>query len=322
MTERNLGRPLVAGIDIGGTTIRAGLVTEEGEILCSRAWLTHDFPEPEKLIHRLADACQNMAEEYSGYTWIGTGIGAPNGNFFRGTIEFAPNLNWKGIVPLAAQMEEKTGKTCLLTNDANAGALGEMLFGGAKKMQDFLFITLGTGLGSGIVCGGRLIYGHDGFAGELGHVIVNPGGRLCGCGRRGCLETYCSASGLVMTYREIHTRQNPESFGKPQQVTAKHIYELAVEEDADALNAFDQFSRTLGEALANAVAMTSPEAIFLFGGLASAADLIIPKTKKYMEAAMLPIFQNKVQLLRSGLPENDAAILGAASLVWNQLKKS
>jgi glucokinase len=219
-------------------------------------------------------------------------------------------------------MEQKTGKTCLLTNDANAGALGEMLFGAAKNMRDFLFITLGTGLGSGIVCGGTLIYGHDGFAGELGHVIVNPGGRLCGCGRKGCLETYCSASGLIMTYREIHTGGNSESFGKPQNITAKHIYELAMQGDAEALNAFEQFSKTLGEALANAVAITSPEAIFLFGGLASAADLIIPKTKKYMEASLLTIFQNKVRILRSGLPENDAAILGAASLVWNQLKKS
>jgi glucokinase len=317
-----MGHSLVAGVDIGGTCIRAGLVSEQGEILSSREWPTRDFPEPEKLVNLLAIECQKMAEEHSGYTWVGTGIGAPNGNFFRGTIEFAPNLSWKGIVPLAEQIEQKTGKTCLLTNDANAGALGEMLFGAAKNMHDFLFITLGTGLGSGIVCGGRLVYGHDGFAGELGHVIVNPGGRLCGCGRKGCLETYCSATGLIMTYREIHSGGKPESFGKPQNITAKHIYELAMQGEAEALNAFEQFSKTLGEALANAVAITSPESIFLFGGLASADDLIIPKTKKYMEASLLPIFQNKVQILCSGLPENDAAILGAASLVWNQLKKS
>ncbi len=317
-----MSTPIVAGIDIGGTTIHAGFTDQNGQIIRRLEWLTAEYPEPHLLASSLAGELKKVAAEIPDSAWLGTGVGAPNGNFFRGTIEFAPNLRWKGIVPLADMITRETGLPCLLTNDANAGALGEMHFGAAKNMKDFLFITLGTGLGSGVVCGGSLVYGHDGFAGELGHVIVEPDGRPCGCGRNGCLETYCSASGLVKSYLEESLPHNPEGFGRHKNLSAKHIFDLAMEGDSDAIRAFDRFCKTLGVALANTVAITSPQAIFIFGGLAAAKDLIIPKTKHYMEENLLQIFRNKVEILNSGLPENDAAILGAASLIWDQLKKS
>lgn len=317
-----MSKKIVAGVDIGGTTIHAGFTDVHGQILRRLEFLTADFPEPHLFAAHLAEELNKAAADIPDSEWAGTGVGAPNGNFFKGTIEFAPNLRWKGVVPLAHMIAHETRLPCLLTNDANAGALGEMHFGAARNLDDFLFITLGTGVGSGIVSGGRLIYGHDGFAGELGHVIIREDGRLCGCGRKGCLETYCSASGLVNNYREEVLAQDPETFGMHKNLTAKHVFDLALEGDPKAIRAFDRFCKTLGLALANAVAVTSPKAIFIFGGLAAAKDLIIPKTKHYMEENLLQIFRNKVDLLPSGLPENDAAILGAASLIWDQMKKS
>jgi len=314
-------REVVAGIDIGGTTVQIGLITADGKVFSHVCLQTRDYFKPENLAEAVSEKIKSaLAEVGPDYRLKGVGIGAPNGNFYRGTIEYAPNLKWFGVIPLAEMIEKEIGLPCLLTNDANAAALGEMMFGAAKGLKEFIFITLGTGLGSGIVTNGQLVYGHDGFAGELGHVTVVSKGRLCGCGRTGCLETYCSAPGLVKTYQEIHFRHNPTLKHIPgdTDMTAKIVFEKALEGEKEALEAFSFTSEILGQALANAVAFTSPQAIFLFGGLASAGDLLFKDVRRHMEENLLNIYKGKVQILPSGLPENDAALLGAASLVWNQ----
>lgn len=303
-------QPLVAGIDIGGTNIVYGLVTSEGKILTKGSMATALFPEIELLVKTVTDKIFQLLEDFPQHKLIGCGIGAPNGNFYTGNIEHAPNLVWKGIVPLASLFEKALGVKSVITNDANAAALGEMLFGSAKGLTDFILITLGTGLGSGIVTGGKLLYGHDGFAGELGHWIVKPGGRPCGCGRRGCLETYCSATGLVKTYKEITQTLAP--------VTAKEIYERALQYDMHALKAFEITGETLGLALANAVTVTSPQSFVFFGGLANAGEIVFKSLRLSFEKNLHIIYKNKVQLLLSSLNENDGAVLGAASLIWNE----
>lgn len=310
---------LVAGIDIGGTTINMGLVNAEGQILQRVQLSTLAYPEPAQLVSALSQKVKALFYDLGAeYTLKGIGVGAPNGNFYKGTIEFAPNLKWFGVVPLADMIAKQMNCSCLLTNDANAAALGEMLFGAAKGLNDFIFITLGTGLGSGIVTNGKLVYGHDGFAGEMGHVIVVPEGRLCNCGRLGCLETYCSAPGLVKTYKEICLKQNPALQWNDRDINSRHIFELATQKNPEALEAFAYTAKMLGHALANAVAFTSPSAIFLFGGLSAAGDLLIEDVRKHMEDNLLNIYKGKIQVYPSGLPENDAAVLGAASLIWHQ----
>lgn len=315
---------IAAGIDIGGTNTVFGLVDETGKILIEDTIETKSYPNPEQLAKAVSEKILekfNALNTKNNFELIGVGIGAPNGNYFNGTIEFAPNLNWKGVIPLATYFEKYTNVKSVLTNDANAAAMGEMIFGGARGMKDFLFITLGTGLGSGIVINGEMVYGHDGFAGELGHVIVEKKGRLCGCGRNGCLETYCSATGIVKTYAELKVeslsregRLNMESFGEA--ITAETIYQRAQMGESEALEAFRKTGEILGTALANAVAISSPEAIFLFGGLAKSGDFIFRPTVKYFEENLLNIYKNKVKILPSQLNENNAAILGAASLVF------
>lgn len=301
--------PIVAiGIDIGGTNIKVGLVDRIGAVLDQFTLKTAEYPTPRPLADDLSAQIEELAENYA---LLGIGIGAPNGNFYRGSIEHPPNLAWEGVTPFASWMAEATGVPCFLTNDANAAALGEMLFGAAKGMSDFLFITLGTGLGSGIVVGGKLVYGHDGTAGEIGHVIVEPGGRPCGCGRRGCLEQYASATGVVITYRELNPDASPDT-------TSRGISERAASGEQAALDAFEQTAKVLGLALANSVAYTQPEAIFLFGGLAAAGDLLFEPVRRHFEANLLNIYQGKTTILPSGLSESDAAILGAASLIWQQ----
>ena len=301
--------PIVAiGIDIGGTSIKVGLVDRIGAVLDQFTLKTAEYPTPRPLADDLSAQIEELAENYA---LLGIGIGAPNGNFYRGSIEHPPNLAWEGVTPFASWMAEATGVPCFLTNDANAAALGEMLFGAAKGMSDFLFITLGTGLGSGIVVGGKLVYGHDGTAGEIGHVIVEPGGRPCGCGRRGCLEQYASATGVVITYRELNPDASPDT-------TSRGISERAASGEQAALDAFEQTAKVLGLALANSVAYTQPEAIFLFGGLAAAGDLLFEPVRRHFEANLLNIYQGKTTILPSGLSESDAAILGAASLIWQQ----
>jgi glucokinase len=301
---------LVAGIDIGGTNVVLGLVTKQGKILWKESFPTKDFSEFESLVKHTTEEVQKALRKIPNAKLIGCGIGAPNGNYYTGNIEHAPNLVWKGIVPVAQLFAERLDTKCLITNDANAAALGEMLYGAAKSYTDFIFITLGTGLGSGIVVNGELVYGHDGFAGELGHVIIEKGGRLCGCGRHGCLETYCSATGLVTTYKELTGNQSSE-------IDSKYVYQKATENEPEALEAFAHTGETLGLALANAVAYTSPQAFFLFGGLARAGNFLMDPTREHFEKNIHNIYRGKVTLHLSQLNENDGAVLGAASLIWN-----
>ena len=313
---------LVAGIDIGGTNTVFGLVDEKGNILLKESVATEHFPIPEDLVAVVCERIKKSVAAFSHkYNFVGVGIGAPNGNYFKGTIEFAPNLKWEGIVPLAKLFSERLNVKAVLTNDANAAAIGEMMFGGAKGMKDFLFITLGTGLGSGIVANGELILGHDSFAGEIGHVILFPDGRQCGCGRKGCLETYCSATGIKRTYSDLLMRHPEKNNLSGKVADAKYIYDKAVQGYTDALEAFNYTGDVLGLALANSVAYTSPEAIFLFGGLALAGDFIFKPTIESFERNLLNIYKNKIKIIPSQLKENDAAILGAASLILKELNE-
>jgi glucokinase len=247
---------------------------------------------------------------------IGMGIGAPNGNYYTGTIDFAPNLKWEGVVHLVDLFKKHFNFPVYLTNDANAAAIGERIYGAAKGIDDFVMVTLGTGLGSGFVVNGNLVYGHDGFAGELGHTIVEKNGRTCGCGRKGCLETYASASGIVRTAKEILENSNSSLLSDLNEITSKSIASAAIEGDQLALDIFDYTAEKLGFSLANTVAISSPKLIVLFGGLAQSGDLIIKPTKNYMEDYLLNIYKNKVDIVQSKLKASDAAILGASALVW------
>lgn len=313
-------QPLAVGIDIGGTNTVFGLVNQQGEILVKENIHTEQFPFPEDLV---AVVCEHIKKAFqpfaTTYEMKGVGIGAPNGNHFKGTIEFAPNLKWKGVIPIVQLFSEHLSIKSFLTNDANAAALGEMIFGGAKGMRNFLFITLGTGLGSGIIANGELIYGHDSCAGEIGHVILFPDGRQCGCGRKGCLETYCSATGIKRTYADLLMSRHEKSDLKEKVADAKYIFDKALQGDEVAIEAFNYTGKILGLALANSVAYTSPEAIFLFGGLALSEQFIFKPTIKSFEENLLHIYKNKIKILPSQLKENTAPILGAASLVWKEL---
>lgn len=311
---------LVAGIDIGGTNTVFGLVDKSGQILLKETISTEHFPVPDDLVMVVSERIKKAIAKFPEYELGGVGIGAPNGNFFKGTIEFAPNLKWEGVIPLAKLFSDRLKTKVLLTNDANAAALGEMIFGGAKGMKDFIFITLGTGLGSGIVVNGEMVYGHDSFAGEIGHVIMFPDGRQCGCGRKGCLETYCSATGIKRTFSDLQMSHHVRTDLKGWVTDAKYIHEKALSGDKDAIEAFNYTGKILGLALANSVAYTSPEAIFLFGGLALAGDFIFKPTKASFENHLLSIYKNKIKILPSQLKENDAALLGAASLIWKEIK--
>lgn len=307
---------VVAGIDIGGTNTTIGLVDASGKVLVRTGLKTRDFPEPEGFVKTACEVIMSqlagVQAQYPDMQLKGIGIGAPNANPFRGTIEYAPNLSWKGIVPLAALFGGQLKVPCELTNDAKAATLGEQQFGGAKGMKDFMVITLGTGLGGGIVANGELVYGHDGFAGELGHVIMVPeNGRLCGCGRKGCLETYCSATGLVATYLEL----NPSA---PPDIQAREIAERAVAGEPEAIKAYRITGEMLGLALANSVVYTSPQAIFLFGGLIRAGELLFAPIRESFERNLLINYRGHITINPSALHESDAAILGAASLIWRK----
>jgi glucokinase len=310
---------LAIGIDIGGTNTSFGIVNRKGEILHKGKMSTTGHPT---VADYIADLSRNLAPliDSVGVDLIhGIGIGAPNGNFFTGEIVFAPNLPWKGVtIPMAKLVTESLGLKCSLTNDANAAAIGEMMYGSARGMKDFVMVTLGTGVGSGFVANGNLIYGHDGFAGELGHVIAVRSGRPCGCGRNGCLEAYCSATGIVRSAIEWLTSGAEDSLlrGKEDQLTARMIQEAAVAGDSLALALFEYTGMILGQTLADMVAITSPEAIIFFGGLSHAGDLLLEPVGRHMEANLLNVFKNKVALLPSSLPDADAAILGASALVW------
>jgi glucokinase len=310
------------GIDIGGTTTKFGIVNHRGDISNVGDIVTNKHSDVNLFVAELHEAMEPAIEAVGGLDVIkGIGLGAPNGNYYSGTIEYAPNLPWKGIIPIAKMITTKFNKPCTLTNDANAAAIGELMYGAARGMRDFIMITLGTGVGSGIVANGQLIYGHDGFAGELGHTIIRPGGRLhWGTGMKGSLETYASATGISITAKEIlDERVNEKSILRDiphEQITSKKVCEAALKGDAIANEVFQITGQILGEALANFVMFSSPEAIVLFGGVIKAGNLLLDPTRASMEKNLLPIFQNKVKLLFSELPESDAAILGASALVW------
>lgn len=307
------------GIDIGGTNTTWGLIDEQGKIYVEGAISTQQYDAPNNFVDRLSNIIKNELTQHPHLELIGIGIGAPNGNYFHGTIEHAPNLVWKGIVPLKAMFQEHFHLPVWVTNDANAAAIGEMIFGVAQNMDNFVVVTLGTGLGSGFVVNGELMYGHDGFAGELGHTTVERGGRLCGCGRKGCLETYASATGIVRTANErLQGYTGNSLLSQVSEISSKTIADCALEKDPLALEIFDYTANQLGFALANTVAISSPEAIILFGGLANAGDLILVPTQRYMEEYMLNIFKNKTKLLISTVPQQHAAILGAGALVWQK----
>jgi glucokinase len=311
------------GIDIGGTNTKFGVVDRQGNILQQDRLLTNGPDGIEDFINELHTKLAPMIEKYGGAAnFTGIGVGAPNGNYYSGTIEYAPNLKWKGIIPVAKMFTERFGLPSKLTNDANAAAMGEMQYGCAKGMKDFIVITLGTGVGSGIVANGNIILGHDGFAGELGHTIIRPGGRLHkGTGIRGVLESYASATGVRETAIEMLTdNPNTESLLRDYSIndliTSQTVYECATKGDKIANDVFEFTGQILGEALANFVMFSSPEAIVLFGGLTKAGDLIMKPTRQAMEANLIQIFKNKIKLLFSDLQEADAAILGASALVW------
>lgn len=307
------------GIDIGGTNTVWGLINEQGEVQVEGRIQTRNYLKPSEFVATLALEIKNALKDAT-FELVGIGIGAPNGNYFKGTIEYAPNLVWKGIIPLQEMFQAHFNLPVWVTNDANAAAIGEMLFGVAKGMKDFIVVTLGTGLGSGFVVNGELIYGHDAFAGELGHTIVERNGRLCGCGRKGCLETYASATGIVRTAKEkLETYQGKSLLQGNVPISSKFIAECANKGDALALDIFDYTAEQLGFSLANTVAISSPEAIILFGGLANAGVLIADPTQAYMEQYMLNLFQNKVKLLISTVPQHQAAILGAGALAWKNV---
>jgi glucokinase len=316
-----MDKSYVIGIDIGGTNSVFGVVDARGTILHDGFIKTGTHIEISDYIAALSKALKDVIEKAGGPGKIrGIGVGAPNGNYFNGCIEFAANLPWKGTVPLARLISEATYNIPVtLTNDANAAAIGEMTYGAARGMKDFIEITLGTGVGSGIVVGGNLVYGHDGFAGELGHTIIRKDGRVCGCGLHGCLETYCSATGVARTARELLVSRTDKSLLRDlnaETITSKDVYDAAIKGDRLAQEIFEFTGGVLGEALANFVAFSSPEAIVLFGGLTKAGDLLLIPVKRSMEANVLKVFQGKTKILVSQLKESDAAILGASALGW------
>lgn len=307
------------GIDIGGTNIAFGLVTSAGELTFEHSVPTRDFDKPEDFVSYIYDFLseRNMIDQV-----LGIGIGAPNGNHYTGEIQFAPNLHWKGRIPLAKMFEDKFHKPAILTNDANAAAYGEKLFGNARELDDFVTITLGTGLGSGIVIGGELVYGHHGIAGEYGHIRVIPGGRLCGCGRKGCLETYVSSTGVVRSIREMDSLlKEGSAIFDIENPSARDVFELAAKGDAFALEIIDYTANILGNALADFIAFSDPQAFVLFGGIAQSGDDFARKVKSYMEENVLNIYKDGVEIRISALHDRNAGVLGtAASIFWKSFK--
>jgi glucokinase len=312
-----MNKKAVLSIDIGGTNTKFGIVDFNGNILNQNVISTTHYPN----INLFVDAILTKVREFnilSRFNLTGIGIGAPNGNFYSGSIEFAPNLLWEGKIPLAKMFTEKSGLPSILTNDANAAAIGEMKFGAAKNIKNFIFITLGTGVGSGIVVDGKLVYGHDGFAGEIGHVIVFPNGRQCGCGRQGCLEMYASVRGICITMKELMAKQNQTKL-LPDNFTSKDIFLLAEKKNKIALEAFNITGEILGLALANSVAYTSPSHIFIFGGLAHSWKFIYPSILDSFNTNLLKIYKDKIEIKKSALKDSDAAILGGAAIIIDKL---
>lgn len=333
---KNSGK-LAVGIDVGGSNTVTALVGEDGKIFGERSFPTQEFPVFEDYVGRIVQDIESLGRSNPGFEIAGIGIGAPSSNYCTGMVEYAVNLYWyeRGAdgtpgrrierVPFVEAVKRHFPHIpVVIDNDANAAAIGEMIYGGARGMRDFIEITLGTGLGGGVVSGGEMVYGYDGTAGELGHVIVRRGGRACGCGRRGCLETYVSASGIVRTMLEVLSDDNRPSSMRdvpPGEMNSKMIADAARQGDALALEAFERAGQILGETLADYVAITFPEAIFLFGGLAKSGELLLEPAQRHMEANLLRNYKGKVKLLPSALEDMSAAILGASALVWQELRK-
>ena len=317
-------KPYVIGLDLGGTNSVFGIVDADAKIVASTSIRTKGHADVNEYVACCCEALRPLIEQVGGIDKIkGMGIGAPNGNYYSGTIEHAPNLEWKGIIPLAKLFSDGLGIPVVLTNDANAAALGEMIYGAAKGMKNFIMITLGTGVGSGIVVNGELVYGSDGFAGELGHVIVDTSddARLCGCGRKGCLEAYCSATGVARTAREFLAKRSDESELRSipmEQITSKDVAIAAGHGDQLACEIYKFTGELLGRTCANFTTFSSPEAYVFFGGLTKAGDLIMNPIKEAYDANVLNIFKGKAQILISLLDDAQAAVLGAAALAWKQ----
>ena len=323
MNEQSEMKPYVIGLDLGGTNSVFGIVDARGEIKATTAIKTGGFDTAEAYVDAAVEALQPIIEQVGDIDKIkAMGIGAPNGNYYKGTIEFAPNLPWahNGIVPLAQMFSDRLGIPAALTNDANAAAVGEMVYGVARGMKNFIVITLGTGVGSGIVVNGQLLYGCDGFAGELGHVTMRrEGGRLCGCGRKGCLEAYCSATGVARTARELLESTDRESLLRemnPEDITSLDVSIAASKGDALANEIYEFTGHMLGEACADFAAFSSPEAFIFFGGMTKAGDLIMNPIKKAYDEHVLPIYRGKAKFLVSGLEGSSAAVLGASAVGW------
>ncbi len=314
-------KPYVIGIDMGGTNTVFGVVDARGVVLASNSIKTRKHSKIEDYIDELYTETLRLMKQLDVEDKIyGIGVGAPNANYFTGMIEDGVNLPWPTPVPFARMLSDKFGIPVAITNDANAAAIGEMTYGAARGIKDFIMITLGTGVGSGIVINGQMVYGHDGFAGELGHVIVKRNnGRLCGCGRTGCLETYCSATGVARTAREFLELSEEPSLLREipvDEITSKDVYDAAMKGDVIANRIFEYTGNILGEALADFTAFSSPEAFVLFGGLAKSGELLLRPLRESMEKNMLSIYKNKVRVFPSELKETDAAILGASALGW------
>ena len=323
MKEKNLDRNFVVGVDVGGQTSKIGVVDQFGTVLAKTVIRSDTYGDnAQEFINALAKAIKSVIAEAGKDGEIrGIGVGAPNGNYYTGTISFAPNLAWaaKESVDFSKMLSaELDDLNVTLTNDANAAAMGEMIYGAAKGMKNFVMITLGTGVGSGIVVNGDVVYGHDGFAGELGHTTaVRHNGRPCGCGKQGCLEAYCSAIGVARTAREWLEASNEKSLLREcEEITSKDVYEAARSGDELALRVFNYTGAMLGRQFADFVAFSAPEAIILFGGLARSREFLQEPITKAMEENLLPIWKGKVKILFSQLNESDAAILGASALAW------
>lgn len=313
---------IVVGIDIGGTNTEYGLINREGDIILSGKLYTPDYEEAEKLVVALSDAIKNLIRGDE-YNLKAIGIGVPNGNYYKGTVEYAANLKWRNYVPMVELFNKRFPDVLtVLTNDANAAAIGEKVFGAAKDMQNFVVITLGTGLGAGIFINGKIYHGSDGFAGEIGHTIYDYDGRNCNCGRKGCLETYVSATGIKRTVAELISTTNIPSTLRDvpnARLSGKLIDSNAQAGDKLALKAFNFTAEVLGKHLADVVAYLSPEAIFLLGGLSNAGDLLFKPVEFHMNQNLLYIYKNKVKILESGVSDGNAAIIGAAALAWSEL---
>lgn len=302
-----------AGVDVGGTNTKIGLVDSNGNILKHARFSTADCSTYEIFIDSIGNSIRELLVPED--ELVGIGIGAPNGNFFTGAVESAPNMPFKGVLTIRDSLKKSFDCPIVLTNDANAAAMGEKIYGAAKNYNDFIVITLGTGVGSGIYCNGQIVYGHDGFAGELGHVIVYPNGRLCGCGRKGCLEPYGNERGVRQTFNELKDKFPNSHLHQITEINAKVIAQHAQQGDELGIAVFEQTGKYLGFAFANFMAFLSPKAIFLFGGISRAGELLSKPLIAEMERNMLNIFQNKLEIRFSELPDDDAAILGAAAMV-------